>query len=49
MRISTSPADAEPVTCEKCGATTQLYTGVCASCLLREGLEAWRRGLESSF
>src|ERR1051325_2226855 len=25
--------------CEKCGATTQLDTGVCVSCLLREGLE----------
>src|SRR6266540_1982301 len=26
--------------CEKCGATTQLHTGVCVSCLLGEGLEA---------
>jgi tRNA A-37 threonylcarbamoyl transferase component Bud32 len=25
--------------CEKCGATTRLDTGVCVSCLLREGLE----------
>ena len=29
-----------PGKCEKCGATTRLETGVCASCLLREGLEA---------
>ncbi len=29
-----------PAKCEKCGATTRLETGVCASCLLREGLEA---------
>jgi len=26
--------------CEKCGATVRLETGVCASCLLREGLES---------
>ena len=26
--------------CEKCGATTRLDTGVCASCLLRTALEA---------
>src|SRR5262245_59432105 len=25
--------------CERCGATARLETGVCASCLLREGLE----------
>src|SRR6267143_5140177 len=29
-----------PVKCEKCGAATRLDTGVCVSCLLREGLEA---------
>src|SRR6266436_1891474 len=29
-----------PAKCEKCGATTRLHTGVCVSCLLREGLEA---------
>src|SRR6266436_10452911 len=28
-----------PAKCEKCGATTRLDTGVCVSCLLREGLE----------
>src|SRR5262245_46216400 len=28
-----------PSKCEKCGATTQLHTGVCVSCLLGEGLE----------
>src|SRR5216110_2270133 len=39
-RISTSPADAEPVACDKCGATERLHTGVCVSCLLGEGLEA---------
>src|SRR5215468_874707 len=26
--------------CEKCGATVRLETGVCATCLLREGLES---------
>src|SRR6266404_527358 len=30
----------KPVKCEKCGAATRLDTGVCVSCLLREGLEA---------
>src|SRR5437867_10724656 len=39
-RISTSPADAEPVACDKCGATERLHTGVCVSCLLGEGLQA---------
>ena len=29
----------EHAKCEKCGATMRLDTGVCASCLLREGLE----------
>jgi TolB-like protein/tRNA A-37 threonylcarbamoyl transferase component Bud32 len=29
-----------PAQCEKCGAATRLNTGVCVSCLLREGLEA---------
>src|SRR6266404_7256755 len=29
-----------PAKCEKCGATTRLETGICVSCLLREGLEA---------
>jgi serine/threonine protein kinase/Flp pilus assembly protein TadD len=28
-----------PAKCEKCGATMRLETGVCASCLLLEGLE----------
>src|SRR5438067_3354440 len=32
--------NAKPVKCEKCGAATRLDTGVCVSCLLREGLEA---------
>ena len=30
----------KPVKCEKCGGATRLDTGVCVSCLLREGLEA---------
>src|SRR5947208_3335120 len=29
-----------PAKCDKCGATTRLDTGICVSCLLREGLEA---------
>src|SRR5438552_854423 len=29
-----------PAKCEKCGATMRLQTGVCVSCLLREGLQA---------
>jgi TolB-like protein/tRNA A-37 threonylcarbamoyl transferase component Bud32/predicted Zn-dependent protease len=29
-----------PAKCQKCGATMRLETGICASCLLREGLEA---------
>src|SRR5438552_3013920 len=33
-------ATKSPAKCEKCGATMRLETGVCASCLLREGLEA---------
>jgi serine/threonine protein kinase len=32
-------ATAEHAKCEKCGATMRLDTGVCVSCLLREGLE----------
>src|SRR5213594_306583 len=34
-----SLSSASPAKCERCGATTRLETGVCASCLLREGLE----------
>src|SRR5436189_6193466 len=37
---SASSASRSPVKCEKCGATTRLDTGVCASCLLRTALEA---------
>jgi len=40
-----------PRKCEKCGATIRLDTGVCANCLLREGLatgaEVSRAALES--
>src|SRR6266536_2499725 len=32
-------ATKEQANCEKCGATMRLDTGVCVSCLLREGLE----------
>src|SRR6266496_2558976 len=32
-------ATKEHAKCERCGATTRLDTGVCVSCLLREGLE----------
>jgi serine/threonine protein kinase/cytochrome c-type biogenesis protein CcmH/NrfG len=38
-RVSTSSADSEKVACPRCGAISQLHTGVCVSCLLREGLE----------
>src|SRR6266480_395134 len=37
---SASSANRSPVKCKKCGATTRLDTGVCASCLLRTALEA---------
>jgi serine/threonine protein kinase/tetratricopeptide (TPR) repeat protein len=32
-------ATKNPAKCEQCGASTRLDTGVCVSCLLREGLE----------
>src|SRR5260370_36241117 len=32
-------ATKEQAKCEKCGATMRLDTGICVSCLLREGLE----------
>jgi len=32
-------ATTSPAKCAKCGATTQLESGICVSCLLREGLE----------
>src|SRR5205085_6017927 len=32
-------ANKTPVKCDKCGATMRLDSGVCVSCLLREGLE----------
>src|SRR5438034_11144912 len=37
--LSDSLWSADPAKCEKCGATMRLETGVCASCLLREGLK----------
>src|SRR5438067_4071734 len=45
MKALDEPSDSLPgatkgaATCEKCGATTRLDTGVCVSCLLLEGLE----------
>src|SRR5438093_4597343 len=38
--LSDSLSSANPGKCEKCGATMRLETGVCASCLLREGLKS---------
>src|SRR5437868_2974607 len=37
---SSPSTNEKPVKCDKCGAATRLDTGVCVSCLLREGLEA---------
>ena len=37
---STASASPHEAKCEKCGGRTRLDTGVCVSCLLREGLEA---------
>jgi len=34
-----SPEETKAIACDKCGATARLHTGVCVSCLLREGLE----------
>src|SRR5262249_6947008 len=39
-RIATSSADSEKVACARCGSISRLHTGVCVSCLLREGLDA---------
>jgi serine/threonine protein kinase len=45
MKISEPPSESLPratkehAKCEKCGATMRLDTGVCVSCLLRQGLE----------
>src|SRR5438128_535041 len=36
---STPSLNKGPAKCEKCGTTMQLHTGLCVSCLLREGLE----------
>jgi serine/threonine-protein kinase len=36
---SLASARKSPAKCEKCGAAIQVETGICASCLLREGLE----------
>src|SRR5438876_130890 len=37
--LSDSLSSANPAKCEKCGATMRVETGVCTSCLLREGLK----------
>jgi serine/threonine protein kinase/Tfp pilus assembly protein PilF len=39
-RIAMSPEEAKVTACDKCGAITRLHNAVCASCLMREGLEA---------
>src|SRR5262249_26104314 len=39
-RIATSSANSEKVACPRCGSISRLHTGVCVSCLLREGLDA---------
>jgi len=39
-RVAMSAEEAKAIACNKCGATTQLHTGVCVSCLLSEGLES---------
>ncbi len=38
--LSSATKTKEHANCEKCGAATRLNTGVCVSCLLRQGLEA---------
>jgi serine/threonine protein kinase len=35
--------------CEKCGATTRLDTGICVSCLLREGLQGGNEVSQTSY
>src|SRR6266496_6833061 len=37
-RIGMSPEETKAIACQKCGANMRLETGVCASCLLHEGL-----------
>src|SRR5262245_57002337 len=37
---SLQSATKSPPKCQKCGATLRLETGICVSCLLREGIEA---------
>src|SRR5215472_2620103 len=39
-RIATSSADSEKTACPRCASISRLHTGVCVSCLLREGLDA---------
>src|SRR4029453_4577993 len=39
----------EHAKCEKCGATMRLDTGVCVSCLLREGLEGGDEVSQASY
>ena len=42
-------ATKEQAKCEKCGATMRLDTGICVSCLLREGLEGGDDVSQASF
>src|SRR6266516_2143738 len=42
-------ATKEHAECEKCGATMRLDTGVCVSCLLREGLETGREVSKAAY
>ncbi len=42
-------ATEEHAQCEKCGATLRLDTGICVSCLLREGLECGDDVSQASF
>jgi tRNA A-37 threonylcarbamoyl transferase component Bud32 len=39
----------EHAECEKCGATLRLDTGICVSCLLREGLESGDKVSQASY
>ena len=42
-------ATKERAKCEKCGAAMRLDTGICVSCLLREGLEGGDDVSQASF
>src|SRR4029077_13331382 len=44
-----SGATKEHAKCEKCGATMRLDTGICVSCLLREGLQRGEEVSQASY